>query len=120
MLLSFIKVVDQAIDHVRRFSISRTEHGVVEQCFALINKHVVCDALAFTEVFEGIAGMQRVDCHINLASVAAGVQLLWMLLEGIGQGKLVHRCEKQGVGRLNVLQAKAPRDSVFQRALVEA
>ena len=60
----------------------------MEEVMSLVNERVYRDALVLTKVLEGVGCVQRVDGNIDLATIAAGMQLICLFLEGIGKGGL--------------------------------
>ena len=78
-------VAHQAVNDIGALALGGAEHEGMPQQLPFIDEAVGADPLALAEIFEGVVGVQRLLPHLELLSIAGGVEPFGGASVDIGQ-----------------------------------
>ena len=101
-------IAHEAIDYERAFPIGGADHKGMPEDVALIDECVGADALSLAEILERTAGSEAFAAHLELLSIAGGMQLVRLVPIDIGQVHLIHSFDHSVIRGADIVERKSP------------
>ena len=110
----------QAIYDIGAVALRRAENGRIPKEYLVADVRVGADALAFPEVFIRVVGVQRVDSHLELLSIACCVGLTRLAPINFRKLQAVHERNNAVIGGDEVFAGKMPIRRVLKGVFLDS
>jgi hypothetical protein len=107
-------VMHEPINHIMGLVFSGANDEGIREEVPHVDEGIGTDAFVLAEVFEGVAGMERIHRDFKLLTIAGGMQEVIGLAVDLGERELIHELHHTIIRPMDIVQREVPVDRTFQ------